>query len=137
VDMLLGGYLHIVWQLGFLSLGLSALIVAKLVVSSASTGAHDAGNILYGRAVDWICLGSSVNNIAFPQNAISNCPWVCGNRHNCHDSDWGVSWIIYTLSEKEILQDSFHNSIHWIAPGSNPDGLGYRANHPLGIILVD
>jgi len=47
VDMLLGGYLHIVWQLGFLSLGLSALIVAKLVKSPRRRLVHMTLGIFY------------------------------------------------------------------------------------------
>ena len=45
--MLLGGYLHIVWQLGFLSLGLSALIVAKLVKPPLRRRAHMTLGIFY------------------------------------------------------------------------------------------
>lgn len=46
-DMLLGGYLHVVWQLGFLSLGLFAFIVAKLVKSPRRRRVHMTLGIFY------------------------------------------------------------------------------------------
>ncbi len=45
--MLLGGYLHVVWQLGFLSLGLFAFIVAKLVKSPRRRRVHMTLGIFY------------------------------------------------------------------------------------------
>jgi hypothetical protein len=46
-DMLLGGYLHVVWQIGFLSLGLFAFIVAKLVRSPRRRRVHMTLGIFY------------------------------------------------------------------------------------------
>jgi hypothetical protein len=46
-DILLGGYLHIVWQLGFLSLGVFAFIVAKLVKPPRRRRVHMTLGIFY------------------------------------------------------------------------------------------
>ena len=46
-DLLLGGYLHIFWQLGFLSLGVFAFIVAKLVKPPRRRPVHITLGILY------------------------------------------------------------------------------------------
>jgi len=46
-DILLGGYLHIIWQLGFLSLGLFAFFVAKLAKPPLRRRVHMTLGIFY------------------------------------------------------------------------------------------
>jgi len=46
-DVLLGGYLHIIWQLGFLSLGVFAFFVAKLAKPPLRRRAHMTLGIFY------------------------------------------------------------------------------------------
>jgi len=51
VDFLLGGYLHIIWQLGAIAIGLSAFLVAKLVKSPLRRRVHMALGITYTGAL--------------------------------------------------------------------------------------